>query len=170
VLADDPLLTNRSGAGRQPVRVVLDGRLRTPPDCRLVATAGESQPVIVATTPASAAAERGRADRLRRGGAELLELPAAPGAGGVDLPALLDELGKRQWTRLLVEGGRELLLSVVESHLADELWVFVAPRRGAPGAKGLPRLDIADLRKTLNLPGASEQKLGEDTLLRFRLT
>ena len=170
VLADDPLLTNRSSSGRQPTRMVLDGRLRTPPDCRLIATAGEAQPVIVVTTSASAAADRARADQLRRGGAELLELPAAPGASGVDLPALLDELGRRQWTRLLVEGGGELLRSVVESHLADELWVFVAPRRVAGGAEGLPRLDIADLRESLNLPPASEGELGEDTLLRFRLT
>jgi len=170
VLADDPLLTNRSGAGRQPARVVLDGRLRTPPDCRLIATAGEARPVIVATTSASAAAGRARADQLRRGGAEILELPAGPAGRGVDFPALLDELGRRQWTRLLVEGGAELLRRVVGSRLADELWVFVSPRRVAPGAEGLPRWDVADLPKRLDLPWPTEEALGEDTLLRFRLT
>ena len=170
VLADDPLLTNRSGSGRQPVRVVLDARLRTPPECRLLATAGEGRRVIVATTSAAVAADPDRAERLRHGGAELLELPPAPGGHGVDLPALLDELGRRQWTRLLVEGGAELLGSVTRSHLADELWVFVAPGRVATGAEGLPRFDLADLRDELLLPPPSQQELGPDVLLRFRLS
>jgi diaminohydroxyphosphoribosylaminopyrimidine deaminase/5-amino-6-(5-phosphoribosylamino)uracil reductase len=50
VLADDPLLTNRSGRGRQPVRVVLDARLRTPSDSRLIATASAVSPVLLVTT------------------------------------------------------------------------------------------------------------------------
>jgi len=150
--------------------VVLDGRLRTPPECRLLATAGEGRRVIVATTAAAVAADPDRADRLRHGGAELLELPPAPEGHGVDLPALLDELGRRQWTRLLVEGGAELLGSVTRSHLADELWVFVAPGRVAAGAEGLPRFDLADLRDELLLPPPSQQELGPDVLLRFRLS
>ncbi|HUS46493.1 MAG TPA: bifunctional diaminohydroxyphosphoribosylaminopyrimidine deaminase/5-amino-6-(5-phosphoribosylamino)uracil reductase RibD, partial [Phycisphaerae bacterium] len=75
VLADDPLLTNRSGRGRHPARLVLDSRLRTPPDCKLVVTAGRS-PVIVATTPAGLAANEAHAAKLRAAGVELVAIPA----------------------------------------------------------------------------------------------
>ena len=172
VLADDPLLTNRSGRGRRPARVVLDGRLRIPDDCQLLATArgGAASgfgPVIVATTPQAVAERPDRAEQLRRAGAEVLVLPAA--AAGVSLEALLDELGRRQWTRLLVEGGPTVLGSVIRSRLVDELWVFVAPQT-VGGAEGLPRFDVAELREELPLPAPREQRLGEDRLLRFVLT
>ncbi|MCJ7543618.1 MAG: bifunctional diaminohydroxyphosphoribosylaminopyrimidine deaminase/5-amino-6-(5-phosphoribosylamino)uracil reductase RibD [Phycisphaerae bacterium] len=104
VLADDPLLTNRSGAGRAPLRIVLDATLRMPPACRLVATASQS-PVLVATTPAAIAAQERVAQELTRAGVEVLALP--PAAGSADRPrvdpgALLDELGRREHTYLLV--------------------------------------------------------------------
>jgi len=163
VLGDDPLLTNRGVAGRQPARLVLDARLRTPASCRLAATASSSGPVIVATTGAAVATAGARADALRRAGVELLELPGAPG-GGVALPALLTELGRRRWTRLLVEGGATLLGGFLRARLADELWVFISPRRlGAPGA-GLPSLDLADVRRQLALREVRRERLGEDEL------
>jgi len=169
VEADDPLLTNRSGTGAQPVRVVLDSSLRTSPESQLVLTA-RGTPLLIATT-AAAAADRGpAAETLRNAGAELLELP--PAKAGIDLPALLDELGRRKWTHLLVEGGAAVLRSFIDARLADELLVFVCPHHDVPpdAAAGLPRFDIADVRKALDLPKAEEQTLGNDTLLHYVLT
>jgi diaminohydroxyphosphoribosylaminopyrimidine deaminase/5-amino-6-(5-phosphoribosylamino)uracil reductase len=171
VLADDPLLTNRSGAGRQPTRIVLDSSLRTPPDSRLIRTARESA-VIVATVAGAGA----RADRLRRSGAEILELPSARGkvggeaASGVDLPALLEELGRRQFTRLLVEGGAKVLEAFTHSRLADELLVFVCPPAPQLDPAGLPRFDITALEKALGLPSPQKKTIGPDTLLRYVLS
>lgn len=165
VLADDPLLTNRSGRGRQPVRLVLDARLRTPAESQLLRTAAADQPVLIAATRQGVADHGDRAEALRGAGAELLVLPPSP--GGVDLPSLLDELGRRQWTRLLVEGGAKVLRQVISSRLADELWVFVAPRRPAGPTAGLPRLDVAELREQFPLPGPQRETCGCDTLLRF---
>jgi diaminohydroxyphosphoribosylaminopyrimidine deaminase/5-amino-6-(5-phosphoribosylamino)uracil reductase len=169
VLADDPLLTNRRGRGKQPARIVVDSRLRTPPDCRLVRSIHVS-PVIVATTPAAAAEGPAAAAALRRAGVEILELPAA--AGGVDLGALLDELGRRQWTYLLVEGGAKVLGAFVLGGLADELAVFVAgpsdpvpPRR----AKSLPRFDILEIAEQISLDPIGERHFGEDTMCRYRV-
>ncbi len=65
VLADDPLLTNRSGVGHQPLRIVLDATLRIPPACRLVATASQS-PVLVATTSSAVANRPEVAEQLSR--------------------------------------------------------------------------------------------------------
>lgn len=231
VLADDPLLTNRSGAGNQPARVVLDSKLTIPAGCQLLNTPAIS-PVIVATTAATAAGlavagergerggcdgrggqggrdgrgerggcdgqggrggcdERGkrseRAGQLRGLGVEVLELPAGRD-GRVDLPALLAELGSRQWTHLLVEGGRAVLEAFVESGLADELLVFVSPDRAAASVPtgipagtqsgvtdggDLPRFDIADLRRRLSSrchEEIRESKIGDDRLLRWRLS
>ena len=164
VLADDPLLTNRSGGGKQPTRVVLDARLRTPDDCGLVRTAGEF-PLLVATT--AAGVRTGRADRLREARAEVLELPA--GDQGVDLAALLDELGRREWTYLLVEGGRAVLASFLGQGLADELMMFVSPRSFPDAAADIPRLDVAAILSDGRWALVEEQTLGEDRVARYRM-
>jgi len=166
LLADDPLLTNRSGVGRQPVRVVLDGRLRTPADCRLVRSADAAQPVIVATTKQALAARPAAAETLRRAGVEVLALPAGENGRGVAVPALLDELGRRQWTRLLIEGGAIVLRGVLDAGLADELWVFLAPRRLGPGRGDLAFLNLRDVEDRHRSWRGSQERCGQDTLRR----
>ena len=162
VLADDPLLTDRSGDRRSPrplTRIVLDSHLRLPADSQLIAGAAAA-PVLVATVAGAGA--------LSPAGAELLELPACD--AGVDIAALLDELGRRQFTYLLVEGGARVLSSFIESGLADELLVFVSPQ--AAGGEGtapkLPTFDIAELAGRLALPEPTETRVGSDTLLNYR--
>ena len=159
VLADDPLLTNRTGRGKQPVRVVLDTRLRTPPDSRIVRAASQSPVILAATAPPDA-------EQLRLAGVDILDLP--PGCGGVDLPALLDELGRRQWTYLLVEGGPMVLRSFLSAGLADELMVYVSPR-SLGMASGLPRFDLSAVRETFALRQTDERQFGRDTLFRCLL-
>ena len=174
VLADDPLLTNRSGKGRQPARVVLDSRLRTPLDSQLVRTAGDS-PVILATTPGGKASNTDKAQKLGKAGVEVLEIPASPAAdvagsapARVSLEALLEELGKRQWTYLLVEGGARVLESFISSGLADELIVFISPERlGSAGAKGMANLDIARVGEKMSLKEEERRSFGPDTMLRY---
>jgi diaminohydroxyphosphoribosylaminopyrimidine deaminase/5-amino-6-(5-phosphoribosylamino)uracil reductase len=189
VLADDPLLTNRSGRGRQPTRVVLDAQLRTPPGSRLIETASTKAPVLLATTARALEVQAESAGMLAREGVEFLALPAGT-PGGVSLGALLDELGRRKWTRLLVEGGPTVLQRVISEHLADELWVFISPQAAhaqpagaamadganAPGAEPgpspaeqLPRLDIRDIQAAEHLSRPRQIKVGHDTLLKFRL-
>ena len=179
VLADDPLLTCRVDAAagqtlRQPVRVVLDSRLRTPPESRLAQTADLS-PVIVATTPGALdrATERATALAAR----SVVVLPIAEADGRVSIPALLDELGRRQWTHLLVEGGPTVLDAVVRAGLADEVMVYVSPRRVAASgwlasedADDLPCYDIATVAQVARLAPAERQSFGPDTLLRYRIT
>ncbi len=163
VLADDPLLTNRSGKGRQPARVVLDTGLRTSANSRLLQSAAESPVILVA--PADA--EEPAPELAGCAGVEILRVPSR--GAGVDPGALLDELGRRQWTYLLVEGGAKVLASFVVGGFADELVVFVSPDRAA-GGPPLPRFDIAEVRRKLGLPEPEEtRRLGRDTMLRFLL-
>jgi diaminohydroxyphosphoribosylaminopyrimidine deaminase/5-amino-6-(5-phosphoribosylamino)uracil reductase len=164
VLADDPLLTNRSGRGRRPARVVLDAELRTPLESQLVQTAGET-PVIVAATRRGLEQQEAAARALREHGVQVLPLS---GEGTVELEPLLDELGLRRWTRLLVEGGAKVLESFLSQALADEVLAFVAPRELGEEGKGLPKLDVADTRTRFDLEACGREAFGKDTLLRFR--
>ena len=166
-VADDPLLTNRSGAGRKPVRVVLDDDLRLRPESRLVRSITQA-PLLVATTAEAVASRRDLADTLVGAGAELLHLPGTD--RGVDIAALLDELGRRRWTRLLIEGGSSVLGSVLGAGLADELRVFLAPRI-LGGREGLPCVgskEVDDENQATPPPEPEVEKVGCDLMLTYR--
>ncbi len=166
VLADDPLLTNRSSVGYQPARVVLDSKLRLPLSSRLVGTVNLS-PVIVATTTA-VDPSRPQVQQLIEAGVEVLAVGEGR-SGRVDIAALLDELGRRQWTRLLVEGGAGVLESIIGGGLADELIVFVAPEKVGEAPPDLPKFDIVALAAEMGLSPQQQQRFGEDVMLRYIL-
>lgn len=157
VLHDDPRLNNRSGYGKQPSRVILDASLRTPPVAKLFATAGG--PVLIACADGAEAASPARAAALKAAGAELLPLPS--GEGRLDLNAMLDHLGARQWTYLLVEGGAAAHRSFLSQGLVDELLVFLSPDRCGPG-QGLPRLDFEAIRGGLPIEEMEEYPMERD--------
>jgi diaminohydroxyphosphoribosylaminopyrimidine deaminase/5-amino-6-(5-phosphoribosylamino)uracil reductase len=134
VLADDPLLTSRLVHRVRPlVRVVFDTRLRTPPTARLLSTLGAG-PVIIVTTPNSAAAAPGRVQALVDAGAavEIVERPGAP------LEAALERLGTMGVTSMIVEGGTSLHRAFWDAGLVDRVQIFVAPVTLGPG--GVPWL------------------------------
>lgn len=118
---DDPLLTARPPGPRVPTRIVIDSQASLPLDSQLVRTADEAD-VIVAT---GRSPDTGNVAALRHAGVEVLTFA---GAEHVDLPALLRELGERQMTNVLVEGGGGLHGAIFDGQLADEVHVFVAPK------------------------------------------
>lgn len=126
VLADDPLLTARPRGPRTPTRVIIDSLALLPLESRLVASIDQG-PVLVAATQA---APDQRVAGLRRRGVEVFVGPAVEGPHGprVDLSSLLRDLGRRQFTNVLVEGGGRLLGSLHDGGLIDELHVFIAPK------------------------------------------
>ena len=124
VLADDPQLTARDSHGeplsRQPLRVVVDSRCRTPVSARMLEQHGSTVIATTLRTPDP------RIERLTRAGAEALSLPV--GADGrVSLDALLEKLGRRGVVSLLVEGGGALLGSLFDNDLVDKVLAFIAP-------------------------------------------
>lgn len=114
-LADDPLLTARPAGARTACRIVLDDFCRLPVDSQLVRTA-QQHPVLVV-----AKEDNANAASLRKAGCEVLIL----GQGG--LPALLNEMGRRRWTNVLVEGGSAILGNFFDLEMIDEAHVFLAP-------------------------------------------
>jgi len=138
VLTDDPSLTVRTGArlnrpaARQPLRVVVDSRLRIPITAEILSRQDKAK-TIVATT-GSAPAVRRRA--LRRKGIETIVFPAS--RRRVSLPDLLRELGRRGITSLLVEGGSEVNSAMLQAKLVDHVRLYIAPALlGGTNARGL---------------------------------
>jgi len=162
-LKDDPRLTARmKGAPRraQPLRVVLDSRLRLSPKARLLKEKGS---VLVLTTRKARAAKR-RA--LEKKGAEVVVVKGR--AGRVDLRAALKELGKRMINEVLVEGGQKLGTALLAQGLVDELCLAVSPREIGP--KGLDAFDFRQLKgKKIRFGKMDVRKLGRDLMVKVRL-
>ena len=124
VLADDPLLTARGvPIRRTAMRVVLDGRLRTPEKCRLLATI-DAAPVLIFTSPSKA--QNTKAKRLRAKGSIVESAPLVHGS--LSLSAVLKKLATRNVTNLMVEGGPTIFSAFLGAGLVDETHVFVAPK------------------------------------------
>ncbi|RUL89808.1 bifunctional diaminohydroxyphosphoribosylaminopyrimidine deaminase/5-amino-6-(5-phosphoribosylamino)uracil reductase RibD [Tautonia sociabilis] len=120
-LLDDPELTARPPGPRTPARIVLDPSARLPTSSKLARTAREV-PVWLAVSSGRAPADR--LDALTRLGVEVLPFP---GDGPIPIAALLDELGRRGLTNLLVEGGGRVLGAFLDAGEVDAVQVFVAP-------------------------------------------
>jgi diaminohydroxyphosphoribosylaminopyrimidine deaminase/5-amino-6-(5-phosphoribosylamino)uracil reductase len=154
VLADDPLLLPEPRTRRPFTRVVLDTRLRLPPDGRLARSASLRTPVVVLTAPRASGARR-RALEAR--GVSVVEVAAT---SGIAPARALAALYARGITSVMVEGGSEVLGSFLAARLVDEVALFRAPLllggRGSLGAFGGP--DPKQIRDALRLepvPGAS---------------
>lgn len=162
VLADDPWLTARMVPDlRDPIRIVMDSALRTPPTAHLLpgksaAARAKSARTIIATTLAAPASKE---KALVAMGAEVWRLRAQAN-GRVRLDDLATRLGDADITSVLVEGGGEVHASFLAARYADEVILYVAPRvvggRAAPswvGGKGVKVLSAAyefefeDMRK-----------------------
>lgn len=148
VLADNPALTVRPEEWRlgrydhpwvrQPMRIVLDRDLRIAVEAAVLKPGGGEALVVTEDRVLASPAGSRRADALRALGAEVIGLPA--GEEGIDLRALLVELGLREVNELLVEAGARLAGSFVTAGLTGELVVYQAP--ALMGSTARPLLDI----------------------------
>jgi diaminohydroxyphosphoribosylaminopyrimidine deaminase/5-amino-6-(5-phosphoribosylamino)uracil reductase len=154
VKADDPQLTVRDvGTPRQPLRVVIDSRLETPRDARIL----QGERVLVF------AAREGDLPN-----AEVVVLPNA--LGKVELPQMLEALADRGINELHVEAGFRLNGSLVRERCVDEFLVYLNPSFLGDSAQGMLDLPAAaSLDERLRLRIASVEKLGGDLRLLARL-
>ena len=154
VLADDPSLDVRLvDTPRQPVRVVVDSGLQTPPSARLFKA---GSPVWIYT--ASEDAQRTRA--LQDAGAHITCLHDAQGK--VDLAAMLRDMAQREINEVHLEAGSKLHASFMRASLVDELLVYLAPRLLGPGQGllALPALEYLDQGTALEF--ISCERIGPD--------
>jgi diaminohydroxyphosphoribosylaminopyrimidine deaminase/5-amino-6-(5-phosphoribosylamino)uracil reductase len=146
VLADDPSLNVREiDIGRQPLRVVVDPHLSTPPTARMLNLPGRT---VIATATHGADVE----EALKRAGAEVAHL--AGQGDGVDLGALMGYLEQQQVNEVLLETGATLSGAMLRAGLIDEIVIYMAPVLMGDGARGLfhlPRLDTMAQRVQLDI-------------------
>ena len=166
VLADDPQLTCRLPglAGRSPVRIVLDRRLRLSPAARVFAAAGGAPSWLLTQAGADAA----RRQALAAAGVTVIEVAATQ--MGLDLAAALAALGDRGLTRLLVEGGGRLAAALLRARLVDRLaWFHASLLLGSDALPAVAALGLDRLAEVPRFERSAVESLGEDVLTRFRL-
>jgi len=163
-LADHPSLTARDvdpPADRQPLRVLLDARGRVPASGPLFDAA--LAPTLVVTTEA---APSETVDAWQAAGAKVETVPAA--AGGVDLEATLDLLGRSDVVQAMVEGGATLHGALLAAGLVDRLVAYVSPTVLGPG--GLPAFPQPDVGTIADAEGwrlLSATTLDDDVRLNY---
>jgi diaminohydroxyphosphoribosylaminopyrimidine deaminase/5-amino-6-(5-phosphoribosylamino)uracil reductase len=166
VLADDPQLTARGVPGAspdRPLRVILDGRLRTPPTAKILKTGGTAPLVIGAHGRRADPALFARIRRLEKAGAQVLLLPA--GADGhIPLSRVLRALAEREVQSLLVEGGSHVLGAFIAARLVDSVAWFLAPRLAGAGV-GVVQGDGLDWRMPILLGPPTTRVVGGDLLV-----
>jgi diaminohydroxyphosphoribosylaminopyrimidine deaminase/5-amino-6-(5-phosphoribosylamino)uracil reductase len=166
VLADDPQLTARGVAGAspdRPLRVILDGRLRTPATARILKTGGTKPLVIGAHGRREDPALGARIRRLERAGAEVLLLPAGKDRH-LPLPDVLSALAARDVQSVLVEGGSHVLGAFIGDRLVDSVAWFLAPRLAGAGV-GIVQGDGLDWRFPIVLGPPTTRVVGGDLLV-----
>ncbi len=167
VLRDDPQLTARLGsdpaqlAPRQPLRVVVDSRLRIPIRAAVLQRQEDAHTVIATTRLAPLK----KIERLQARGIDVLIMPNA--GGHLNLTALWTRLGQLGVTSLLVEGGSELNAAVLRAGLPQRLMCFVAPLLlGGQDAKGLfGGISPRRLRDAVPLKNLRMEPVGRDMLI-----
>jgi diaminohydroxyphosphoribosylaminopyrimidine deaminase/5-amino-6-(5-phosphoribosylamino)uracil reductase len=159
-LADDPQLTMRTGRGRNPLRVVVDSRARTPATARLL-TSDERRPIVAVTE----AAPEGKRRRLEAAGAAVWISPSVNGR--VDLCWLLGRLAKEGVNSLLVEGGGTLAAGALAAGVVDRVYFFVAPLI-LGGASALTPVEGEGARRLAvawRVQAMRVRRVGEDLLI-----
>lgn len=168
-VADDPLLTARPSGPRVATRVILDARAELSLDSRLVKTAREV-PLLIVTGPDVPPSSR---LALERAGCEVW----STSQGGRETRAqqweeLLNELGQRRLTNLLVEGGATVLGAALDARQVDELHLFLAPRLfgGSQARAPLGGTGVAQLQDAARLENAQVRLVASDVYLSGRVT
>ena len=141
VLADNPLLTARIAGGRDPIRIIIDTHLRTPPRAWVLPRKTGPRTILVCGRDAP----KTRETALVAMGGEIWRLRTHRN-GRIDLRELPSRLGKEEIRSVLVEGGGELHAYMLEHGYFDELVLYIAPKviggaaKSWVGGKGLASL------------------------------
>ena len=162
VIADDPMLNCRLDGAHQPLRVIVDSHLRISTDSKIIRSAKEYPTLIACADP-----DPGKAKALEESGAEVISLPADDGR--VDLPGLMAELGRREISSVLAEGGGEIHESLISNGCADHVYAYIAPliMGGRDARTPVEGLGADSPDTAAHLINRKITQLDEDILLEF---
>lgn len=161
VLKDNPSLTTRIPQGKDPLRVIVDSRLRIPLTAKVL-TRKSSARTIIATL---ASASKSKIKRLQDLGAEIVA--AKSSRGRVDLRDLMKKLGKRDIMSVLIEGGAEISASALKSGIVDKVVIFIAPllMAGRDSLCSIGGVSPVRLSQALRLHAVTMRFVGQDLMV-----
>lgn len=158
VLKDNPKLTPRMvKQGHDPMKIVIDSELKMPMKCNLMKHPSK---LIIATTNK---ASKAKINKFYQKGVNVIALKSDKGM--VNLKELMKELGKKEITSVMIEGGSKLNSSAIKDRIADKLLIFTAPKLVGNGFEAIGNLGITNIDKAVKLKSIKTMKIGKDILL-----
>ncbi len=157
VTADNPQLTVRHIKGKNPLRIIVDSKLRIPIKSSVLADDNPHQTIIATTSKAPA----GKITAIKKLGVEVLVVKKERN-GGVSLSSLLKELGKREIMSVLVEGGSEIITSLLKTNIVDKMIIPIAPMIIGKGLEAIGDLNINNIKDSIKFSSFKTMKKGED--------
>jgi diaminohydroxyphosphoribosylaminopyrimidine deaminase / 5-amino-6-(5-phosphoribosylamino)uracil reductase len=154
VVADDPLLTDRTGQPRRRplLRIILDSGLRLPLESRIVTTAHDDVLVLCSF------AEEKKKRQLMRRGVRVAQIPRPTPAGHPDLAAVARHLGEMEITSVMIEGGAMVNWAALESGIVDKVFLYYAPKI-LGGTGSVPFAAGAGFSRISDAPGVKSIRL-----------
>ena len=164
VIKDDPELTVRHVRGRNPLRVVVDTGLTIPEKAKILQNLSGAGTLIATVKKA----DDRQFQRIAASGAVIITT-AADSQGKVDLKKLLKILAARGISSVLVEGGAQIITSLLKNDLASRLVAIIAPKIIGRGIEAVGDLQISDLEHAKKLYFQKIKRLGPDIVIDSRL-
>lgn len=160
ILADDPLLTDRTGQRRRRplLRVILDSRLRLPLEARVVQTSQDDVIVLCSL------AEEKKKKKLQKLGVRVQQIPVGTKDGRPDMAGIVGYLGELEIASVLIEGGSHVNWAALTSGVVDKVFLYYAPKI-LGGDQSVPLADGAGFRSLRDAPcvkSLSLHRFGED--------
>ena len=164
VIKDNPELTVRLVRGRNPLRVIVDSALKIPAKSKILKNLSETKTIIATIKKASDPQFK----RLTKLGAEIITVNADK-QGKVDLKKLLKMLAKRNISSVLIEGGAQIITSILINNLANRLVTVIAPKILGKGIEAVGDLKIHNLDLAKKLSIRKIARSGDDIIIDSRL-
>ncbi|MGZ3580577.1 MAG: bifunctional diaminohydroxyphosphoribosylaminopyrimidine deaminase/5-amino-6-(5-phosphoribosylamino)uracil reductase RibD [Syntrophales bacterium] len=161
---DDPELTVRLVRGRNPLRIVADSHLRMSLEARILKDQDKAKTMVVTTNNA----DRKKRVLLTDLGIEVVTVDTDEHRR-VDLMRLLMELGKRNISSVLVEGGAAIITSILAEQLPDRVVIIIAPKIVGKGLDAIGDLGIKSISESLILTYRKIRRLGDDLIIDGRI-
>ncbi len=161
IIRDDPRLSVRLVKGKNPLKIILDSRLRTPPDSHVFKGRAATSTIIATTSLSS----QGRIKKIKSTGAGVW-LIAKDRYNQINLKGLLRKLGQNNFRLILVEGGSRILASFLKERMADHLLVIIAPRIMGKGINFVKPPIPQGIERLISSSSCSYFQSGHDVIMR----
>ncbi len=169
ILNDDPSLTCRVKGGRDPIRIVVDERLRIPIGSKVLSLDSPSK-TYIATIDGASRTKKAKIRKIEERGGIVLAVKEKDGL--VDLSSLMDRLGEMEVTSLLIEGGAEINASALAEGIVDKAIFFLAPKimGGQRSLSSIGGVSPENLEEVTRVHDIRIKKMGEDIIVEGYVT